>query len=52
VSSTHSYDRETFLSEFFPDPEDRAKVAAGAQALVNLSHARRLADMRKRPMVG
>lgn len=48
MSSTHSYDREGFHSEFFPDTDDRAEVEAGAQALVNLSRAHRLADMRKR----
>jgi len=26
MSSTHSYDREDFLSEFFPDAADRAEV--------------------------
>lgn len=48
MSNTHSYDREGFLSEFFPDADDRAEVEAGAEALVNLSRAYRLADMRKR----
>ena len=48
MSSTHSYDREAFLAEFFPDPDDRTQVEIGAQALVNLSRAHRLADMRKR----
>src|SRR5215204_201937 len=48
MSSTHSYDRESFLSEFFPDAADRAEVEAGAQALINVSRAHRLAEMRKR----
>jgi DNA-binding XRE family transcriptional regulator len=48
MSSTHSYDREGFLSEFFPDADDRAEVEAGAQALINVSRAHRLAEMRKR----
>lgn len=46
--STHSYDREEFLSEFFPDAHEQAEVETGAQNLVNLSRAHRLADMRKR----
>jgi DNA-binding XRE family transcriptional regulator len=48
MSSTHSYDREGFLSEFFPDAADRVAVEQGAQALINLSRAHRLAEMRKR----
>jgi len=48
MSSTHSYDREGFLSEFFPDGEDRAEVESGARELVGLSRAYRLAEMRKR----
>jgi DNA-binding XRE family transcriptional regulator len=48
MSSTHGYDREGFLSEFFPDADDRAEVQAGAQALVNVNRAQRLAEMRKR----
>jgi DNA-binding XRE family transcriptional regulator len=48
MSSTHSYDRDGFLSEFFPDGADRAEVETGAQALVNISRAHRLAEMRKR----
>jgi hypothetical protein len=47
MSSTHSYDREGFLSEFFPDADDRAEVEAGAQVLINVSRAHRLAEMRK-----
>ena len=35
--STHSYDREGFLSEFFPDATDRAEVESGAQALIKVS---------------
>ena len=46
--STHGYDREGFLTEFFPDAADRAEVETGAQALVNVSRAHRLAEMRKR----
>jgi DNA-binding XRE family transcriptional regulator len=48
MSSTESYDREDFLSEFFPDAHDRAEVEAGADALINISRAHRLAEMRKR----
>jgi len=48
MNSTHGYDREGFLSEFFPDVADRAEVEAGAQALVNINRAHRLAEMRKR----
>jgi DNA-binding XRE family transcriptional regulator len=48
MSSTHGYDREGFLTEFFPDTADRAEVEAGAQALINVSRAHRLAEMRKR----
>lgn len=48
MSSTHGYDREGFLTEFFPDATDRAEVEAGAQALINVSRAHRLAEMRKR----
>jgi DNA-binding XRE family transcriptional regulator len=48
MSSTHGYDRDGFLAEFFPDAEDRDEVEAGAQALINVSRAHRLAEMRKR----
>jgi DNA-binding XRE family transcriptional regulator len=48
MNSTHGYDRESFLSEFFPDSADRAEVEAGAETLVNVSRAHRLAEMRKR----
>ena len=48
MTSTHGYDREGFLSEFFPEDADRAEVEAGAQALVNINRAHRLAEMRKR----
>ena len=48
MSSTSSYDRESFLTEFFPDQADRAEVEAGAEHLINVSRATRLAEMRKR----
>ncbi len=48
MSTTHSYDREGFLEEFFPDSSERAEVEAGARRLVNESRAHRLAEMRRR----
>jgi hypothetical protein len=39
MSSTHAYDRDGFLAEFFPDAADRAEVEAGAQAPINVSRA-------------
>lgn len=48
MNTTRGYDREDFLSEFFPDTGDRAEVESGAQALINASRAHRLAEMRKR----
>jgi hypothetical protein len=51
MSSTHGYDRDAFLAEFFPDAGDRAEVEAGTQALINVSRAHRLAEMRKRRLI-
>jgi DNA-binding XRE family transcriptional regulator len=48
MSSSHSYDRESFFEEFSPDSDERAEVEAGARQLVNQSRAHRLADMRRR----
>jgi DNA-binding XRE family transcriptional regulator len=48
MSSTHGYDRDSFLDEFYPDHIDRAKVEAGADHLIDVSRAHRLAEMRKR----
>lgn len=48
MSGTHGYDRDSFLSEFYPDPADRAEVEKGAESLINTSRAQRLAEMRKR----
>ena len=48
MSSTHGYDRDGFLTEFFPDAADRTEVEAGAETLINVSRAHRLAEMRKR----
>ncbi|WP_280398274.1 hypothetical protein [Nocardia carnea] len=47
--STHSYDKESFLAEFFPDGKERAEIEDGAQHMVALSRATRLSEMRKRP---
>jgi DNA-binding XRE family transcriptional regulator len=48
MSSTHGYDRDGFLAEFYPDEADRSEVEAGAEHLINVSRATRLAEMRKR----
>ncbi|MEU8000179.1 XRE family transcriptional regulator [Catellatospora sp. NPDC049111] len=48
MSSTSGYDRDAFLTEFFPDQADRAEVEAGAEHLINVSRATRLVEMRKR----
>jgi DNA-binding XRE family transcriptional regulator len=48
MSSTHGYDKDTFLDEFFPDSGDRSEVEAGAQQLVAANRAHRLAEMRRR----
>jgi DNA-binding XRE family transcriptional regulator len=48
MTSPNTYDREAFLTEFFPNPADRAQVESGAQTLVNINRAHRLAEMRKR----
>jgi DNA-binding XRE family transcriptional regulator len=48
MSSTRGFDRDGFLTEFFPADRDRAEVEAGAQALVSINRAHRLAEMRKR----
>ncbi|MBB5870313.1 DNA-binding XRE family transcriptional regulator [Allocatelliglobosispora scoriae] len=48
MSSTHSYDKDSFLNEFFPDEADRAEVEAGAEHLIDISRATRLVEMRKR----
>ena len=48
VSDVHSYDRDGFLSEFYPEPAARAEVEAGAELLVAASRAHRLAEMRRR----
>ncbi|GAA1397315.1 XRE family transcriptional regulator [Catellatospora coxensis] len=48
MTSTSGYDRDGFLTEFFPDQADRAEVEAGAEHLINVSRATRLVEMRKR----
>jgi DNA-binding XRE family transcriptional regulator len=47
-SEFHKYNREEFLSEFFPDPADKAEIAAGMEQLRAEQRAWRLADMRRR----
>ena len=42
------YDRDSFLTEFFPDSRDRQEVEAGADRLVAANRAYRLAEMRRR----
>jgi DNA-binding XRE family transcriptional regulator len=48
MTTTHSYDRQGFLDEFFPEADEQAQVEAGARQLVNQSRAHRLAEMRRR----
>ena len=50
MSSTefHRYTREDFLGEFFPDPADKAAIAAGMEQLRAEQRAWRLAEMRRR----
>ncbi len=47
-SEFHHYTREEFLSEFFPDAEDKATIAAGLKQLRAEQRAWRLAEMRRR----
>ncbi len=42
--STHSYDKTSFLAEFFPDENDRVEVEEGARRMVALSRATRLTE--------
>ncbi|WP_194898407.1 helix-turn-helix domain-containing protein [Catenulispora pinisilvae] len=46
--STHSYDRQGFLDEFFPDARDQAEIASGMERLRAEQRAFRLAEMRRR----
>jgi hypothetical protein len=47
MSSTefHHYTREEFLGEFYPDPADKAAIAAGMEQLRAEQRAWRLAEM-------
>jgi DNA-binding XRE family transcriptional regulator len=44
----HRYTREEFLGEFFPEPRDKAEIAAGMEQLRAEQRAYRLAEMRRR----
>src|SRR5499427_695179 len=50
MSSTefHHYARDEFLAEFYPDPADKAAIAAGMERLRAEQRAFRLAEMRRR----
>jgi DNA-binding XRE family transcriptional regulator len=48
MNAAHGYDRDTFLEELFPDPDDRRDVEAGAEQLIAANRAYRLAEMRRR----
>src|SRR6266566_2964879 len=47
-SEFHHYNRDEFLAEFYPDPADRAAIAAGMDQLRAEQRAFRLAEMRRR----
>ena len=47
-SGFHHYTRDEFLSEFYPDPADKAAIAAGMEQLRAEQRAFRLAEMRRR----
>jgi hypothetical protein len=42
------YTRDEFLAEFYPDPADKAAIAAGMDQLRAKQRAFRLAEMRRR----
>jgi len=44
----HHYTRDEFLAEFYPDPADKAAIAAGMEQLRAEQRAFRLAEMRRR----
>jgi DNA-binding XRE family transcriptional regulator len=44
----HHYTRDEFLAEFYPDPADKAAIAAGMEQLRAEQRAYRLAEMRRR----
>ena len=47
-SEFHHYNRDEFLAEFYPDPVDKAAIAAGMEQLRAEQRAFRLAEMRRR----
>jgi DNA-binding XRE family transcriptional regulator len=47
-SEFHHYTRDEFLAEFYPDPADKAAIAAGMERLRAEQRAFRLAEMRRR----
>jgi len=47
-SEFHHYTRDEFLAEFYPDPADKAVIAAGMKQLRAEQRAFRLAEMRRR----
>ena len=47
-SEFHHYTRDEFLTEFYPDPADKAAIAAGMKQLRAEQRAFRLAEMRRR----
>src|SRR5450755_2185880 len=47
-SEFHHYTRDEFLAEFYPDPADKAAIAAGMEQLRAEQRAFRLAEMRPR----
>jgi DNA-binding XRE family transcriptional regulator len=44
----HHHSRDEFLAEFYPDPADKAAIAAGMEQLRAEQRAYRLAEMRRR----
>jgi DNA-binding XRE family transcriptional regulator len=44
----HHYTRDEFLAEFYPDPADKAAIAASMEQLRAEQRAYRLAEMRRR----
>ena len=47
-SEFHHYNRDEFLAEFYPDPAEKAAIAAGMEQLRAEQRAFRLAEMRRR----
>ena len=47
-SEFHHYTRDEFLAEFYPDPADKAAIAAGMERLRAEQRAYRIAEMRRR----